>query len=281
MVQQFNPSARQLARESHPVANVEEAGRSGWLLVGHGSRDTAAAPELAATARLVAARSGAAQVETCFLEFSEPTIAQAIDSLVAAGVASLAVVPLLLFSAGHAQHDIPAAVAAAAARHPRLALAQAAHMGCHPALIGLSQARYQEALAKVPHVPADKTLLIMVGRGSHEHSATTEMLRFAELRHALVPSTPVMAAYMAMAEPSLEVALRQAASGGARRIVVQPHLLFTGILLNRLGQTVDRFRKLHAQFDWVVARHLGPSEAVAEAIAERAMQALAATAVVG
>lgn len=92
----------------------------GLILFGHGSRD----PEWARPLREVAARladaPSAPRVELAFLEFLEPTFAQACDRLVADGVTRVAVVPMFIAQSGHVRRDLPAQVEAARVRHPLL-----------------------------------------------------------------------------------------------------------------------------------------------------------------
>lgn len=245
---------------------------TGWLLVGHGTRDPAGIGEFLATVELVRSRADGIAVEPCFLEFARPTIAEGFRSLAQAGARHIVVVPVLLFSAGHAQEDIPAAVREVAKEFPHVTTAQAEHLGCHGCLLELARERFEAALAERAAVRADDTALIVVGRGSRDEGATAEMRRFVELHGERVPVASAHACFVAMAEPSLETMLAEAAQWPVRRVVVQPHLLFGGLLLDRIAQTVERHAQLHPNIEWIVASHLGPSPRVAEALCERARE---------
>jgi sirohydrochlorin cobaltochelatase len=245
----------------------------GLLLVGHGSREAIGRDEFLAVARRVAALAGDCAVEPCFLEFAAPSIAAGFQALAQRGKRRIVVVPVLLFSAGHAQRDIPAAVAAAAAEHSGIAVEQCRHLGCHEAILALSRQRFDEATAHLQ--PAiDRTALVMVGRGSHDAEATAEMRRFVELRAADTPWHRVFTSFVTMAEPSYVDALAEAADCGAARIVVQPHLLFGGVLVDRIRETVADFARRYPKPEWVSAAHLGPAELVAQAILARAAETL-------
>jgi sirohydrochlorin ferrochelatase len=78
-----------------------------------------------------------------------------------------------------------------------------------------------------------------------------------------------------MADPRLEPVLDQMARSNVRRVVVQPHLLFAGVLVDRVDALVARYRRAHSEVEWLVARHLGPTAAVASALVERARSAAA------
>jgi sirohydrochlorin cobaltochelatase len=247
----------------------------GLLLVGHGSREPLGIEEFRETARLVAKMARGWAVEPCFLEFTQPTIAAGFETLAARGVRRVATVPLLLFSAGHAERDIPAAVAAVAAEHPRIVVGQSEHLGCHEALLALSDSRYLEALAERPPLPADETVLVVVGRGSRDAQATAEMRAFARLRHERTWVAQARTAFIAMADPPLDRVLDEVVACGCTRVVVQPHFLFAGVLLDRMRRVVDDYARRHPDRDWVMTRHLGPSELLAEAILDRAAVVLA------
>ncbi len=156
---------------------------AGLLLVGHGSREAAGVEEFLATARLVAAAAGDVPAEACFLEFARPTIAEGFRRLVARGAKQVVVVPVLLFSAGHAKRDIPEAACRVAREFSGIAVWQAQHLGCQSDLVALSQQRYEEAIVGQPSdlTPADNWL-VLVGRGSWDAGATAEMHAFAALR---------------------------------------------------------------------------------------------------
>jgi sirohydrochlorin ferrochelatase len=247
----------------------------GWLLVGHGSREAAGVEEFLAAARLVGELAAPWIVEPCFLEFAEPAIAAGFDRLVARGARQVVVAPVMLFAAAHIRRDIPAAVAQAAARYPGLPVRQAEHLGDHPAIVELSKSRFDAALAARQPVRAEETILVLVGRGSHDERATEEMLQFAQVRRAQSPGLRVETGFVAMAHPPYENVLEQAGESRAARIVVQPHLLFGGLLLERIAAAVERMARRFSRQEWIVAEHLGPSELVARAIADRARWASA------
>jgi sirohydrochlorin cobaltochelatase len=249
-------------------------GDCGLLLVGHGSREAAGVQEFLATASLVAQAAEGVPLEPCLLEFAQPTIPAGFRRLAARGVKSVVVVPVLLFAAGHAKRDIPAVVAEVAVDFPGIAVRQARHLGCQDEIVRLSHERYEEAMAAHGALNAETTQLVLVGRGSLDSEATAEMRQFAALRAARLATMPVAVGFVAMAEPRLADVLEAAAASGARQIVVQPHLLFGGILLDRIGDRVDDFAQRFPHVRWITTAHLGPAPRVAEAVLARALDSL-------
>jgi sirohydrochlorin cobaltochelatase len=247
----------------------------GLLLVGHGSRNRAGNVEFLATAGLVAELAPDMAVEPAFLEFAEPSIHQGFEALVRRGVRRVVVVPVLLFSAGHLQRDIPSAISALSAKYPDVSVETAAHLGCHMALLDLSKSRYDEALPINLRASAESRALVVVGRGSHDPQATAEMFRFVELRRQLTPTASARACFVTMAEPLLDRVLEQVTDQGPKQVVIQPHLLFGGVLLDRVARIVEHHASQHRHIQWVTTGHLGVSKCVAQAILDRASKALA------
>lgn len=262
-------SERSILPESHdraPFDTTRAAERHvGVLLVGHGTRDPVGVAEFLALAELVRARLEPVPVRPGFLELAEPSIDTAIADLAAAGVQSVYVAPVLLFAAGHAKRDIPDAVAAAAARYGLGVSGQTAHFGCRPELVALSRRRFDEAVSGGEFTPGE-TLHLMVGRGSTDETATAEMREFSARRAAAGSALKTVTAFAAMAEPRIEPALEQAASTGARHIVVQPHLLFAGELLDRVASLTADAARRHPSVTWTLTRHLGAESELVECL---------------
>ncbi|HTQ38931.1 MAG TPA: sirohydrochlorin chelatase [Pirellulales bacterium] len=304
-------------------ASIQTA-KKGLLLVGHGTQNSNGLAEFWAVARQVAELAGEFLVESCFLELAEPSIPEALERLLRQGVERLTVVPLLLFAAGHAKHDIPAAVqeglcgqwsdfgelsrAVVCGQKGKVAKQKAEGRGqkaedgsreelqveflgaleCHERIVQLSAQRFAEALHDRPHVPAAETLHLLVGRGSSHADAIAAMQRFAALRAQETAVDRVEVCFAAVATPTLKEALKRAALSEYRRIVVQPHLLFTGEVLRQIGEAVSQWsvvgdwkeegRKQKAEEEgmekeWIIASHLGPSPLVAQAVVEMARSA--------
>lgn len=241
----------------------------GALLIGHGTRDSEGVAEFHSTVRQVALARPDLVIEPCFLEIAEPTIQTAVVRLVERGVQQIIAMPLLLFAAGHAKRDVPLAVAAALASHTQIDWRQAGHLGCHPAILEQSVNRFREALADRHTVSKEQTAILFVGRGSHDRGATQEMHQFASMALQSLMVDRVEVAFFAMAQPSLEDKLEQIAEYRYERVVIQPHLLFGGVLLGKIRELVELCANRHPATDWVMADRLGPTPPIVRAIAER------------
>ena len=243
-------------------------GPSGLLLVGHGTRDRIGRSEFHQLCEAIRERI-ARPTRACFLELAEPSIEQAVHELADDGVRQVVVVPLLLFAAGHAQQDIPAAVEAAA--RGRIVTKQAAHLGCHPKVVGLSAMRFREAAERLGNAPRE-TLAVLAGRGSREPAATSEMIHFVRLRQHALPARQTVCGFIAMASPSMEDALRDVGNKAAAPVVVQPHLLFHGELTRHMNELVDDSQRIYPDRIWTAAAHLGPHPLLADALIDRFLE---------
>jgi sirohydrochlorin cobaltochelatase len=262
--------------------------RPGLLLVGHGTRSPVGTGEFLALAGLVGQRLAGVPVEPAFLEMNEPSIRQALARLFERGARQVVVVPLLLFAAGHAKRDIPAAVEAAiradsqfvSDAYRRTTLAD--HLGCSAAILELSRLRFTQSLQGLPPIAAERTCLVLVGRGSHDESAIAEMHHFAELRAGAEPLGGVEVAFLAMAQPQVQDVLPQLAARDWQRIVVQPHLLFHGDLYDALARRVQALAAQYSQQQWLLTPYLGealPSGPAAELLVAAILQRFGAAAI--
>jgi sirohydrochlorin cobaltochelatase len=236
---------------------AHEPSRVGVLLVGHGTRSELGRGQFLSLAEAVQQRLNL-PLEPAFLELSEPTIEQAVARLTAGPIDVLVVSPMLLFAAGHAKQDIPSAVAVALSRCGRanLPLRQTDPYGCHPLVLELAHRRLVESLAGRCAVLPERTLLIAVGRGSSDDAATAEMRRFAcrLAERASIPNVQVV--FLALAKPLLAQVLAKVDLATISRVIVQPHLLFHGELVERLRRQVDEIALQRPDQEWVVTKLL-------------------------
>jgi sirohydrochlorin cobaltochelatase len=251
-------------------ARVKDADQCGVLLVGHGTRDVAGLAEFAELALLVERLIPDVKLQTAFLELATPDIQTGMDRLAEQGVDRIIVVPVLLFAAGHAKRDIPAAIEHAAARYPHIRIATTPALDCHPKLLELSEQRLRECFGSglKPH----DTALLLVGRGSLDDSATAAMHRYASLLASRVAVREYRVAFMAMAQPLLPDVLDEMIVPPDRAIVVLPHLLFRGDLLHELWTQILSASRPRPDGRILVTKHLGPDLRVAEALMESVVQ---------
>ena len=92
------------------------------VLFAHGSRDPQwAAPFHSVKARIAAVRPEL-RVELAFLEFMQPTLSDAADSLAASGHRRLVIAPLFMAQGAHLKRDLAVVMDAVRERHPDMKL---------------------------------------------------------------------------------------------------------------------------------------------------------------
>jgi len=266
----------------------------GVVVVGHGTADPVGALETRQISELVARMLPDVAVELGFLEVIGPSIGEALQRLAARGCTEAVAAPLLLFTAGHARRDVPEAVRDGAAK-AGLAVWQSDALGCHPDILTLTQRRRQEALAPLTPMPAESTVLLMIGRGSSDPTAHRQLHDFAVATCGEPSTRPAQArielGFVAAARPTLAEAVANAARGSGpgnsesdgprpageagiiRRVVVQPHLLFRGHVEEQVNAAVERGRREHPEIEWVQVQRLGADPLVAQALVDRAAAA--------
>lgn len=278
----------------------------GLLVVGHGTRRGTGVAQLIELTRSMTVMAPKVPIEASFLELAEPTISVAMQRLAQRGVRSIIAVPILLFEAGHAKSDIPHAVEEAAGMFGIKVLGQTDPLGINEWALRLSALRFDSAarcsnqfgclraggcdrvvecqgLEGVADKLSTETStsgiesrigLAMVGRGTSDESALASMRHFTKLRwernKAIVAWCNT--GFFAGGRPTVDELLDEAATADVDTMVVQPHLLFEGELMEQLRQKVDARRKVCPGKKWLVAMPLGSDSALAAVFLEAAIK---------
>ena len=278
----------------HPIWDSFWIESGSVLVVGHGTRSPSGALQLLDLVRQMQVKAPAAKISGCFLELAEPTIEQAMRRLAEEGIKKTLVVPVLLFTAGHALQDIPKAVSQAGNRFGIEVIGQTGALGTHPSVLELSQVRYAEVieLEKGLACPANacarvqcntgrcegqlKTLgrigLAMVGRGTSDQQALAHMRQLTELKVAQLSVVRYQTGFFAGGKPNVDGLLEEASQWECESVLVQPHLLFEGELIDQLRDKVLQCQLRCRDKQWLIARTLGADPKLAEVFLELARE---------
>ncbi|MDO0928308.1 sirohydrochlorin chelatase [Streptomyces sp. TG1A-8] len=243
------------------------------LIAGHGTRDEAGAEAFRDFVRELGRRHPHLPVAGGFIELSPPPLGEAVAELVERGVRRFAAVPLMLVSAGHAKGDIPAALAREKERHPGISYTYGRPLGPHPALLRVLERRLEEALAGTSGERSDVTVLL-VGRGSTDPDANAEVHKAARLLWEGRGYAGVETAFVSLAAPDVPSGLDRCARLGARRIVVLPYFLFTGILPDRVERQARDWAAAHPELEVRSADVVGPEPELLDLVMERYEEAV-------
>lgn len=254
-----------------PVLPRRATERAAIVVVGHGSRDLAANAEFEAFVAAFTAHERLRDVSHGYLELAEPTLATALDR-VGERAASVLVVPLILFGAGHVKNDLPLALAAARQRFPSVSFVAARPLGVHPLLTALLAER-AESVAALSAVDRAKTAVLAVGRGSSDPDANGDFCKLSRLFAEGRGFARVDPAFMGITGPKVDDALESLARARPERILVVPALLFGGSLLAKLDDQLHRFAARYPWIKTVRAPHLGAHPNLFALMDERLRQA--------
>lgn len=249
-----------------------------YLLVGHGTRNVAGQKQFLTVYQQFTQYLAPKLTGCAFLELAEPSIDQAVEQLARRGIKSIVTVPLLLFAAGHALQDIPAAVATAAGAYDMKVVGQTAPLELNPAIVDLSALRFRQAVCQAVLEPSCEewcagsrckdVALAMIGRGSRSETAAERMRQFSALRRQITPVAELVTGFVYAQTPSVAEVLEMLSRSRCQTVVVQPHLLFEGELIEQLRQQVAAVQVESPTRRWVVAPVLGTDFALARTLAK-------------
>ncbi len=233
-----------------------------------------------------------------FLELADPSIETAMRQIADDKLKYLTIVPILLFSAAHAKSDIPLAVEAEANALGLHILGQTPSLGTAPSVLALSNTRFHEmahsaTLEGCPEahcgtgippdcntrhtckpcpligVRSERIALAMVGRGTSDPVALNHMRELTQLiaaeRSIHWHNTGFFAGGATTVDELLESAATASFEGqDCDTVLVQPHLLFEGELMDQLRSKVRSMRERFPNRNWILARTLGADRKLAE-----------------
>ena len=245
---------------------------SGIIICGHGSRAKIAEEEFSLLATGLRARFPQLEVEYGFLEYSSPNIHMALDRLIAKGITNIYAVPGMLFSATHAQNDIPSVLITYMQKNPALTIKYGQELGLHDEMIMAFQHRIMESidLDEMPK-PGElyDTMLVVVGRGTSVARANAEASKLTRIVAENMGFGWCETVYSGVTFPSVGRGLEMALKLGFKTIVVAPYFLFSGKLIGRINAYIKKVAADHPDVRFHVADYLRDQSHVINTFVER------------
>ena len=238
------------------------------LICGHGSRDGAAIDEFEAMTASLRPRFADRDFATGYLEFARPTIREALEQLAARGAQRIFAVPAMLFAASHVKNDLPWEINSFTAEHPDIEVTFGRDLAVDAKLLAAAADRIAAAAPE----PRDDALLLVVGRGTNDPDANSNIAKLARLLWEGMGFGWAEAAFSGVAHPRVDAALDRAARLGFRRIVVFPYFLFTGVLVKRIYAHTDVAAARLPDISFTKALYLRDHPLVLDAFVERAAE---------
>jgi sirohydrochlorin cobaltochelatase len=154
--------------------------------------------------------------------------------------------------------------------HPEITFHYSRPLGIRSELLDLMDERIFDV---VPRDEREENAVLVVGRGSSDPDANSDLAKIARLFYEGRPYPVVETAFVSLAPPSVPEALERCKRLGARRVVVFSYFLFTGVLEERIREQSDEFAAEHPEVEVRYAGYFGPDARVAELVLERYREA--------
>ncbi|MCF2970197.1 sirohydrochlorin chelatase [Synechococcus sp. Nb3U1] len=237
------------------------------LLIGHGSRDSEGRQAFLDLAQAYQALTPHRPVIPCFLELTEPSIAQGIQQCIAQGWQEVVALPLLLFGARHNKFDVTVELDRLQSLYPQLRIHYGGPLGIRVEILQLLRDRLSALLAAQPiKIPNSETVLLFVGRGSSDPEANAETCKLARLLWEGSGFRAVETCFIGITHPRLPMGLERALLWQPRRVIVLPYFLFTGVLVKKIMATLEEHHRLHPEMDWLALPELGIVDTVLQGL---------------
>ncbi len=245
------------------------------MICGHGSRDDAAIEEFNQLAGHLSKRLPDFDVESGFLEFATPVIRTGLDKLKDRGAERIVCVPGMLFAAGHVKNDLPSEVNNFGAENPHIEMIFARELAIDVKLLEAAKQRIEAAEKDAaPGVSRQDTLLMVVGRGTNDPDANSNVSKVARMLWEGMGFGWAEVSYSGVAAPLVDAGLAHAVKLGYRRIIVFPYFLFTGILVRRIYDWADAAAADHPEVEFLKASYLNDHDLLIDTFVERVHEAL-------
>ncbi len=247
----------------------------GVMVCGHGSRDVEAITEFQSVAAGIEARLPQYPVASGFLEFARPIIRDGLDRLRDRGVDRILAIPGMLFAAGHVKNDIPSVLNTYAAQ-TGIKIDYGRDLAVDRRLLTVASQRIEQAEARsTQRVPREETLLMVVGRGTSDPDANSNIAKVARMLWEGMGFGWAEVCYSGVTFPLVGPGLEHAVKLGYRRIIVFPYFLFTGVLVKRIYRIADQLAERHPMIEFLKASYLRDHPLVLDAFADRVEEILA------
>jgi len=171
----------------------------------------------------------------------------------------------MLFAASHVKNDLPWEMNSFIAEHPGIDLRLGRDLAIDVKLINAAADRIAAVM------PGDRgdTLLVVVGRGTNDPDANSNIAKIARMLWEGLGFGWAEVAYSGVAQPHVDAALDRVARLGFRRVVVFPYFLFTGVLVKRIYAATDEAAARHPEIAFVKASYLRDHPLLLDAFVER------------
>lgn len=242
------------------------------VLVGHGSLHSDSGRAMLQVAALVREQGVAPVVEAGFLNFSQPTLADAVAQCVAQGATTIIVQPYFLIEGYYVRQDLRQAVCTLADTYRGVRFTIAEVLGDHFAMLTLACKRL--AAVTAPQA-SQETGILFVAHGTPVVEANAPILRILQRVCERAGYQYAGIGYLDCNQPDIPTAFDQLIATGVTQLTVLPYFLHLGRhVRSDLPTLFEQARQRHPHVAMQVAHHLDYDPLLAQVAAERIMAAM-------
>ncbi|VAX35564.1 hypothetical protein MNBD_UNCLBAC01-654 [hydrothermal vent metagenome] len=241
------------------------------MIVGHGSRKKESNAAFESFVQKFRERMPEQNIRIAYVELAEPALKLALEK-VAYETEEITVLPLFLLTAGHIKHDIVGAIEQLKKDFPRVKFILASALGLHKNMIELTFKRLTESAQNLSAAPL-KTSILMIGRGSSDTGANSDFCKLVRMIEEQMPYDRIAYCFMAIVRPKVEEALERLIAENPQAILIQPYLIFDGVLYQRLQDMVEKYTVLHPEIFFRLSSVLGEDALIFDTLEKRLLDA--------
>lgn len=227
------------------------------LFIGHGSRLAEGNEEIRTfIQQMEPSIDNSYIVETCFLEFEAPNIPTGIAACVAKGATEIYAIPIILLQAGHSKIHIPGAIDEAREQYPNVQFTYGRPIGIHEQVFNILTTRL-EATGLDIHAKHEDTAILLIGRGGSDPDANSDFYKIARLLWERLDVKTVECAFMGVTAPTVDEGIERCVLLGAKKVIMLPYFLFTGILMERMQTMQKEYSERYPEISVKLAEYFG------------------------
>ena len=118
---------------------------------------------------------------------------------------------------------------------------------------------------------SESSAIVLIAHGSRHEEANRDTRLLAEQLAQREPWDIAVAAFLEIAEPSIDAAALHCVERGAKRIILLPHFLSAGVHVQRdLSEAKRRLSERYRGVEFRLAEPIGPHTLLIEILSERA-----------
>lgn len=239
------------------------------LLVGHGSRGREGNKETINFAAQWREQHPDWRIEVCFIEHAEVLLDAGLDRA-AREAKRVVAIPFILNAAGHVKMELPHALEEARLRHPGVEFVVTRHLGMGREIFAVLQGQLDRLMKQLAVPDPMTTGVILLGRGSSDAGANGELAKMARWIFEDNDHELVDLAFTGVTWPRLETVVQRQVRLGMMQIAIVPVYLFTGVLIERIKEQVERLQRQYPQVSFALGTHFGFDKGIFELLDRKA-----------